>query len=225
MNRITNTDKWKDDWFLSLSIECKLLFMYLCDNCDRAGFYSLNSKFMSSQTGMTRENIVSSIQKLNKSLIFNKKRNKVWIRTFLFHQKQLPLTLTNPDHKEIKLILEKNLPDFNNNEDIIFILEKIENGKKTTSQRKTFKKPTEEEIKDYVSKYSYENNITIGNIDLWARNFRNSNQAKGWVVGKNKTPMKDWRAVVRTWLSNKEEKPEKGGRMDKLTKANEGTMD
>lgn len=25
------------------------------------------------------------------------------------------------------------------------------------------------------------------------------NEAKGWLVGKTRTPMKDWKATVRTW--------------------------
>ena len=29
--------------------------------------------------------------------------------------------------------------------------------------------------------------------------FLNSNESKGWVVGKNKIPMVDWKACIRTW--------------------------
>lgn len=32
--------------------------------------------------------------------------------------------------------------------------------------------------------------------------FIDSNIAKGWKVGKTQTPMKDWKAVVRTWKRN-----------------------
>ena len=44
---------------------------------------------------------------------------------------------------------------------------------------------------------------------LDAQYFVDSNTAKGWVVGQNKTPMKEWKAVVRTWFSNhKKRNPE-----------------
>ena len=40
--RFTNTDKWSDSWFYGLNNLEKLLFMYLCDNCDIAGFVEIN---------------------------------------------------------------------------------------------------------------------------------------------------------------------------------------
>ena len=32
--------------------------------------------------------------------------------------------------------------------------------------------------------------------------FIDTNKSKGWKVGTTKTPMKDWKAVVRTWHRN-----------------------
>ena len=37
--RFTDTGKWSDSWFIELSPTAKLLFMYICDNCDVAGFF------------------------------------------------------------------------------------------------------------------------------------------------------------------------------------------
>ena len=42
--RYTNTDKWSDCWFSKLKPIEKLLFNYLTDNCDIAGFIELNQK-------------------------------------------------------------------------------------------------------------------------------------------------------------------------------------
>lgn len=53
-----------------------------------------------------------------------------------------------------------------------------------------FQKPTLSEIEEYCK---------LRNNGIDAQYFFDSNEAKGWVVGKNSTPMKDWRATIRTW--------------------------
>ncbi|MDV7397848.1 hypothetical protein RZS08_40985, partial [Arthrospira platensis SPKY1] len=45
--------------------------------------------------------------------------------------------------------------------------------------------------------------------------FVDKNEAVGWVVGRNQSPMKDWKGAVRTWIANNREregKPRKGHR-------------
>lgn len=60
-----------------------------------------------------------------------------------------------------------------------------------------FVPPTIEE----VSAYCKERGNTID-----PKLFVDSNTAKGWVIGKSRTPAKDWKAMVRTWEGN-----QKGG--------------
>jgi hypothetical protein len=55
-------------------------------------------------------------------------------------------------------------------------------------------KPTPEEVKTYAMSIGY---------DLDGEKFCDYNQMKGWMVGK--TPMKDWRAAVRTWKRKEED--------------------
>lgn len=40
--RFTETDKWRDPWFRKLSATAKLLFLWLVDNCDKAGVIDLD---------------------------------------------------------------------------------------------------------------------------------------------------------------------------------------
>jgi hypothetical protein len=70
--------------------------------------------------------------------------------------------------------------------------EKNDNNEKKVYKKK-FIKPTIEEIKTYCLERK-------NNID--ADRFYDSNEAKGWLVGKTKTPMSDWKAVIRTWEKN-----------------------
>jgi uncharacterized phage protein (TIGR02220 family) len=52
MKRFTDTNKWRDPWFLSLSPDYKLMWIYLCDCCDIAGFWPVCPKLMAYETGI-----------------------------------------------------------------------------------------------------------------------------------------------------------------------------
>lgn len=58
-------------------------------------------------------------------------------------------------------------------------------------KRKVFVKPTIAEINDFCKEK---------HIGIDAERFFNYYESKGWFVGKS--PMKDWKAAVRTWASN-----------------------
>lgn len=71
----------------------------------------------------------------------------------------------------------------------------ISNTDSNSSNTTRFKKPTVDEVREYCLKHNY-------TIDPEA--FIDYNESKGWVVGKS--PMKDWRAAVRTWVRNKKQR-------------------
>jgi len=58
--------------------------------------------------------------------------------------------------------------------------------------RTKFIKPTPEQLRQYAAEIGYEGFDPQAFVDHY--------EAKGWVVGKS--PMKDWRAAVRTWQRN-----------------------
>lgn len=49
--RFTDTSKWAKESFASLSLKMKLVWIYLCDNCDHAGVWDINIGLMSYQMG------------------------------------------------------------------------------------------------------------------------------------------------------------------------------
>jgi hypothetical protein len=42
--RLTDSEKWKDAWFMDLPSKYKLFWLYLLDNCDHAGIWRVNFK-------------------------------------------------------------------------------------------------------------------------------------------------------------------------------------
>lgn len=50
--RFTDSGKWKKKWFRKLPSEMKLLWIYLCDNCDHAGIFEVDFERISFDLGI-----------------------------------------------------------------------------------------------------------------------------------------------------------------------------
>jgi len=96
--RFTDTDKWGDGWFTLLKPYDKLLFLYLCDNCDIAGFIEINTKRWAVDLGLTNQQILGAIKGLGRGLIYSDSEDCVYIKNFLKHQKNIPLNNKNNAH-------------------------------------------------------------------------------------------------------------------------------
>lgn len=55
MKRFTSSEKWASPWFRKLPPRLKLLWLWLCDNCDSAGVIDFDSELASFQIGETVE--------------------------------------------------------------------------------------------------------------------------------------------------------------------------
>lgn len=76
------------------------------------------------------------------------------------------------------------------------IIDKNINKERDIKGKSRFVKPTIEEVRLYCQ----ERHNSIN-----AEDFINFYESKGWVVGKS--PMKDWKAAIRTWESRRNDKP------------------
>jgi len=65
--RFTDTDKWKRPWFRNLPMEYRLLWLYLCDNCDQAGIWYVDLELASFMLGKTITE-EKALQLLNKQI-------------------------------------------------------------------------------------------------------------------------------------------------------------
>jgi hypothetical protein len=99
MTRFTETDKWRDKWFLELNPLQKILFLYLCDNCNNAGFIEINPSFWAASIGCTKQQIEGAWQGLGRGLVVGE--DWAFLRTYHKHQKHLPLNEVNPAHRQI----------------------------------------------------------------------------------------------------------------------------
>lgn len=104
-NRFTETGKWNDGWFLNLKPLEKLLFNYLCDNCNAAGIIEIIiPRWINDLRGsghLTSKEIEGALKGLERSFIYSKEKDCLYLKTFLKHQRNLPLNPNNPAHKGI----------------------------------------------------------------------------------------------------------------------------
>lgn len=102
-----------------------------------------------------------------------------------------PVTICN---EEIEIDIDREL----DKEQEVSADESADTPRKGNEKR--FKKPTVEEVATYCKERN-------NNVD--PQRFWNFYEAKGWKIGKS--PMKDWKACVRTWEKDEQSKPPKKG--------------
>lgn len=63
--RLTDTEKWNDDWFISLSNDYRIIWQWLLDNCNHAGICKRSMRLlnMMCNTNITEEDLVLVMDK------------------------------------------------------------------------------------------------------------------------------------------------------------------
>lgn len=223
-SRLTDGDKWKDIWFSNLSPYAKLLFIFLCENCNNAGIYEVNKKFLLFYLGISEEQLSEAIKEIQKSYVKSHDGKRIWLKNFLKYQKKLPLNPNNNNHKQIIMILTENLLDankFKGNKEMQSVLPSvpkvskkpvevvisnevngsllpaiIESAKKPATER--FIKPSVDEILEYMKSKNF------FAYQVESERFYNYFESNGWKVGKN--AMKNWKYAINTWIFNFKER-------------------
>jgi len=110
--RFSTIEKWDDLWFSELQPISKLLFLFLVDKCDNAGFVEINPRLHSFIIGISKQEYLDSLQTLDKVLVWSVSGEKIWLKNFIFYQNNLPLNRENNAHKQIINLLNQNIELF-----------------------------------------------------------------------------------------------------------------
>lgn len=98
--RLTDCHKWADPWFMELPVEMKLLWIYLCDNCDNAGVWIVNHRLAEIQVGCPIEwPLALNVLEGRVSVIANGK--KWWLAKFINFQNPNGLDENNAPQRQI----------------------------------------------------------------------------------------------------------------------------
>lgn len=113
MARFTEPAKWNDEWFSNLKPIEKLVFLYLVDKCDNAGFFEINKRVDAFLIGLSEEDFLANLRSLKKTYIASIDGRKIWLKNYLKYQKNLPLNPDNNAHKQIISFILSNKDNFN----------------------------------------------------------------------------------------------------------------
>jgi hypothetical protein len=103
MKRFTETQKWDDPWFRSLPGAHKLVFLYLLDRCNNAGFWEEDLDGMAFHTKIEPHALEGALKGLARGL--QGASGWYWVKNFLRHQKNDCLNPDNPAHRQIIALL------------------------------------------------------------------------------------------------------------------------
>lgn len=164
----------------SLTSNAKLLYGEISSLCNKEGYCYANNDYFANLYKVSKTSISKWISSLIEngyieSEIIYKEGTKEILNRYLRIVKEGYL-------RKVKYPIKEKLKDNNININNKYI------NKKENIKRKTFQKPTIDEIQEYCYK---RNNY----ID--AHTFYDFYESKDWMIGKNK--MKDWQACIRTW--------------------------
>ncbi|MFA6067555.1 MAG: hypothetical protein WC810_03140 [Janthinobacterium sp.] len=203
--RFTDSRKWDDGWFLDISQQYKLLWIYVLDKCDQAGIYKISPKLEECCLGFS-VNFDDAILKAFGNRFIRIGTDKIFIPGFIEFQYGVKS-------------LESWTPRSNCEKSAMAKIEAINmKGSSTLKQPltkgvglvlglglgKDIPPPLES-----VTVYCKERNNNIN-----PQEFIDHYQANGWMRGKTK--IKDWKACIRTWESNEKKAVgwhEEGGRL------------
>jgi hypothetical protein len=168
--RLTDTSKWKDDWYLSLSNDYKIIWQWLLDNCDHAGICKRSLILMNlmCKTSISEEEMVIAME--GRVLVHD---NKWFIPKFLKFQyttlqsnKPVIVSVVN---ELVKQNLASMIPESFGN-DYLIIKDKDKDKDKDNSLNE--KKPKNEKNDKPV-------NFKSQGEDLFHRRISRSRQANG----------------------------------------------
>ena len=120
--RFTDTEKWKKPFIRGLQGAYKLLWLYICDDCDHAGIWQVDMEVAAIRIG---EKIDSkeAIKSFDEKIIIFDKGNKWFIPSFLEFQYPSGLNSDNRAHNSVIILLEKYNLRISKNKPLISPLE------------------------------------------------------------------------------------------------------
>ncbi len=203
--RFIDTGLFDDDWFMELSKDCKLLWLYMITKCNPAGFITLNNKLCKFQTGIA--DIKGALKGLQRGLE-QPKKGLYFVHGFLeFQYPGFPNSRVRQQNSAINELKKHGLWDEENKGALKGLqspygtVTVTDNGNdiETEGVGDGRGAPDLTEFLDYAKELCVE---TKKDWDNWEFTFTSKYEAwveNGWKDGNNKK-IKNWKTKLRNTL-------------------------
>lgn len=210
VKRFTDTDKWNDPWFRQLPGVEKLIFLYVIDRCNNAGFWEIDNDAIAWHTKVNANLIEGAWKGLGRGIKIVD--GWAWVRRFLRHQKNEIINSNNPAHKQIIAQIEDQLERFKSCAEFNEFIRGCNGSKKPlfspigTGTGKGTKKKEDKNSDEYTegrrpkpdtlqAVEQYCDSLKLPRAD--ASYFWHKWLGNGFKNGGHK--MRDWQSVIRSW--------------------------
>jgi hypothetical protein len=199
---MTDTAKWDDPWFRSLTPAQKLIFLFVIDRCNNAGFWERDDELIGFHTKLDVTEIEGAWEGLVRGLVGSD--GWVWVKNFLKHQKNDVLSpQTNNAHKQIVALLQEQferfaaVPEFEKSVGATKglpsppgLVQDKDTDRKGSAEGKPRKdRGTAEEVTEYFAALS----LPVSDGEWFFA------KCEGSEWSNNGQSIKDWKATVRSW--------------------------
>jgi hypothetical protein len=115
--RLTVTEKWNDEWFISLSPQAKVIWEYIRDNCDISGVWDVNIELLRFRVKFSPQvDVIKHLEELNEAaqklgiedrVEWFTDRKKIWIKNFIRIQYGI-LSEKSSTHRGVMKVIENH---------------------------------------------------------------------------------------------------------------------
>ena len=189
--RFTDNNKWNRNWFMELSKDEKLLWLYILDNCEPNGLFDPNWKLINFMLETDFNDIPKALEK---QLVRTNHSRKIFVEDFVKFQYG-DLKETSNLHKRIHIVLKDfgiDIPIGKGS-----VTPKAETKSKSKSSSKSRIKKKDVSLKSIDT--AFLNELQLKNLSVDVKEefdrFCNDLKAKGRVY-------KDYRAAFRNWVKS-----------------------
>ena len=177
-------------WALDKEIKNELgLLLIISGLTAKCGYCHATNTYFAELFNTTESSISKKIKKLEEKNYINIEYDKRGTQIISRKIRLSEITMDRCQNEQWTVVKndKENITSINNTKEI--------DNNKLLSTKKSFQKPTFEEVKAYCEERN-------NNVD--AQLFIDFYESNGWKVGKN--TMKDWKACIRTWERNDKNK-------------------
>jgi len=197
--RKIHTSFWSDPFIQDLDNDHRLFYLYLLTNekTKQCGIYEISKKQISFELGYSIDRVSKLLAYFikNDKILYSEATKEVALKNWMKYNASTSPKVVSCIKSELCSVKDRVLIEYVNGMYTASQEEQEEEEEQEQEKHKRFVKPNRNDVRAYM--------IELNMADLSQR-FVDYYESNGWRVGRN--AMKDWKAAVRTWKQQNNEK-------------------